>query len=213
MNMTIDEDEFSSVPAIPPEEGGIDEPAGNYDEEDPDDEEGGMVSSVPCRRDMQDDRGYSMLDQPMYDNPQNQLINDIAKDESYPALYNFILGAEMGIKAKMRLMTRAAAFQSKNQVFSNIENTRDFQMIQDDFELVRKFARLDFTSYDLTADYFTADSIMEAMHNIRLRRSRRALNLRQVNTQRSESVMEQQALEESEDKRLGRKVPLIGSYL
>ena len=207
-----DDEEYSSVPAILPEEGGIDEPEGNYAGDDDVDEEG-LASSVPRHPQRPEHDGFAMLDQPMYDNPQNQLINDIAKDESHPALYNFILGAEMGMKAKMRLITRAAAFQSKNQVFSNIENTRDFQMIQDDFELVRKFARLDFTSYDLTADYFTADAIMESMHNIRLRRSRRALNLRQINTQRSESVMEQQALEDSEDKRLGRKVPLIGSYL
>lgn len=149
------------------------------------------------------------LDEPVYDSPNLQLLNDIARDESLPPLVRFIAQGKMGRVAQERLVAMAATFLSKNQVFSNIENTRDFQMVQDDMAYVDKLSTLDFTTYDLSADYLAAKALLYASHNIRLRRSRKALNLRQINTQRSESVSEV-AREDAEDRRLRSKIPFLG---
>lgn len=150
------------------------------------------------------------IDEPVYDAPSLQILNDIAMDESRPAIYRYIQSSRITRSAKARLNTILAAFLSKNQVFSNIENLRDFQMVQDDVRYVQTLARLDYTQYDLTADYHTVMAIMEGNVNLRLRRSRKALNLRQVNTRREESVSEQVVRDEAEDKRLRSKIPFLG---
>lgn len=130
----------------------------------------------------------SLMRQPSYEENQIQLMNDIASDESLGVLTYYIQNlSQLGNKAQARLVTRATAFQSKNQVFSNIENQRDYLMAQDDFEYAKILSKADFTSFDMNADYYVAEAIMEAQFNIRLRRSKRALNLLQLNTQRSES--------------------------
>ena len=150
------------------------------------------------------------IDEPVYDAPGLQILNDIAMDESRPAIYRYIQRSRITPAAKKRLNTILAAFLSKNQVFSNIENLRDFQMVQDDVKYVQMLSRIDYTQYDLTADYHTAMAIMEGNVNLRLRRSRKALNLRQVNTRREESVSEQVVRDEAEDKRLRSKIPFLG---
>lgn len=150
------------------------------------------------------------IDEPVYDAPSLQLLNDIAMDESRPAIYRYIQASRITRSAKSRLNMILAAFLSKNQVFSNIENLRDFQMVQDDMRYVQTLARLDYTQYDLTADYHTIMAIMEGNVNLRLRRSRKALNLRQVNTRREESVSEQVVRDEADDKRLRSKIPFLG---
>lgn len=149
------------------------------------------------------------LEQPVYDNPNLQLLNDIARDETLPPLVRFIAQGQMGSIAKNRLIVMGATFLSKNQVFSNIENTRDFLMARDDMIYADKLSTLDFTTYDLSADYLHAKALLYASHNIRLRRSRKALSLRQLNTQRSESVSEI-AKEDEEDRRLRSKIPFLG---
>jgi len=53
---------------------------------------------------------------------------------------------------------------------------------------------------------------MEGNVNLRLRRSRKALNLRQVNTRREESVSEQVVRDEADDKRLRSKIPFLGGF-
>lgn len=153
------------------------------------------------------------LEQPVYESQNAQLLNDIAKDESLPALARFILGGNMGIVAKVRLLAQSATFLSKNQVFSNIENNRDFMMIQDDMDYVRRLSILDFTTFDMTSDYMAAEAMMQASHNVRLRRSRKALMLRQANTQRTENVNEEIARSDQEDRKLRSRIPLLGGQL
>ena len=85
-------------------------------------------------------------------------------------------------------------------------------MVQDDVKYVQMLARLDFTQYDLTTDYLTTMATMEGNVNLRLRRSRKALNLRQVNTRREESVSEQVVRDEADDKRLRSKIPFLGGF-
>lgn len=152
------------------------------------------------------------IDEPVYDSPGLQILNDIAMDESRPAIYRYIKASRITRSAKRRLNAILAAFLSKNQVYSNIENLRDFQMVQDDVRYVQMLSRLDYTQYDLTADYYTAMGLMEGNVNLRLRRSRKALNLRQVNTRREESISEQVVRDEAEDKRLRSKFPLLGGF-
>ena len=152
------------------------------------------------------------IDEPVYDAPSLQLLNDIAMDESGPAIYRYIQRARITRIAKDRMNMILAAFLSKNQVFSNIENLKDFQMVQDDVKYVQMLARLDFTQYDLTTDYLTTMATMEGNVNLRLRRSRKALNLRQVNTRREESVSEQVVRDEADDKRLRSKIPFLGGF-
>lgn len=150
------------------------------------------------------------IDEPVYDAPGLQILNDIAMDESRPAIYRYIQTARITRAAKVRLSMILAALLSKNQVFSNIENFRDFQMVQDDVKYVQMLSRLDYTQYDLTADYYAVMAIMEGNVNLRLRRSRKALNLRQVNTRREESVSEQVVRDDAEEKRLRSKIPFLG---
>ena len=159
-----------------------------------------------------EDEDFGRIPQPSYDNQAAQLTNDIAADESQPVLMDFIKKSRIGFIGKTRLMMWAAVFLSKNQVYSNVENIRDFQMVQDDYEYVKLISRCDFTSYDMTPDYLAAEAAIEAQHNIRLRRSRRALNLKQLNTniQRTENV---EMSETAEDKKLTRKYSLLGNNM
>lgn len=152
----------------------------------------------------------SMTNQPVYETDQTQIINDIAADESVPALiHNISSLSRLGVKAKARLIARTIAFQSKDQVFSNIINLSDYQAAQDDFEYAQILSKGDFTAFDVNSDYFTAEAIMEAKFNIRLRRSRNALNLQQINTQRQEQVYSQQH-HNQEERKLRNRIPFIG---
>ena len=172
-------------------------------------EDGHFNMPADVRREVVDP---SLMQQPAYDDNQAQVLNDMAADESLPVLSYYITQlARIGNKAQARLVTRAAAFQSKNQVFSNIVDVRDYQMAQDDYAYVGLLSQADFTCFDMNTDYFTAIGIMESMFNIRLRRSRKALNLLQANTQRQESIMagggQQQ---QQEDRGIWGKIPLLG---
>jgi hypothetical protein len=154
-----------------------------------------------------------LMQQPMYDEPTMQILNDIASDESFPILVQYITQlSHLGRQAQARLIARASAFQSKNQVFSNIQNQNDYMMAQDDFTYAQIMSKCDYSSYDTNADYFTAEAIMEAQFNIRLRRSRNALNLLQINTQRQESIMSQHPAQE-EERKLRSKIPFLGQYM
>jgi hypothetical protein len=154
-----------------------------------------------------------LMQQPMYDEPTMQILNDIASDESFPILVQYITQlSHLGRQAQARLIARASAFQSKNQVFSNIQNQNDYMMAQDDFAYAQIMSKCDYSTYDTNADYFTAEAIMEAQFNIRLRRSRNALNLLQINTQRQESIMSQHPAQE-EERKLRSKIPFLGQFM
>jgi hypothetical protein len=155
-----------------------------------------------------------LMQQPMYDEPTMQILNDIASDESFPILVQYITQlSHLGRQAQARLIARASAFQSKNQVFSNINNQNDYMMAQDDFTYAQILSKCDYSTYDTNADYFTAEAIMEAQFNIRLRRSRNALNLLQINTQRQESIMGNSHPQQEEERKLSRKIPFLGQYM
>lgn len=155
----------------------------------------------------------NLMQQPMYDEPTMQILNDIAADESFPVLVQYITQlSHLGRQAQARLIARASAFQSKNQVFSNIQNLNDYMMAQDDFTYAQILSKADYSTYDMNADYYTAEAIMEAMFNIRLRRSKNALNLLQINTQRQESIMSQHPAQE-EERKLRTKIPFLGQHL
>lgn len=152
----------------------------------------------------------ALMQQPSYDDNNIQILNDTAADESLPVLNYYISQlSHLGDKAQGRLIARAASFQSKNQVFSNIVDTRDYQMAQDDFQYAQILSKADFTAFDMNTDYFTAEAIMEAQFNIRLRRSRKALNLSMFNTQRQESIMAGGQHHE-ESQKIWQKVPFLG---
>ena len=154
-----------------------------------------------------------LLQQPMYDDPTMQVLNDTSADESFPLLVQYITQlSHLGRQAQARLIVRASAFQSKNQVFSNIQNQNDYMMAQDDYMYAQILSKADYSTYDMNADYFTAEAVMEAQFNIRLRRSRNALNLLQLNTQRQESVMGGHP-QADEERKLSRKIPFLGQYM
>jgi hypothetical protein len=152
----------------------------------------------------------SLMQQPAYEENQIQLMSDIASDESLPVLTYYITNSQLGHKAQARLITRASAFQSKNQVFSNIIDQRDYQMAQDDYEFAKILSVADFTSFDLTTDYFTAEAIMESQFSIRIRRARKALNLLQLNTQRQESGQIGGYHQQQEKQGVLQKLSLLG---
>jgi hypothetical protein len=152
----------------------------------------------------------SLISQPAYDDNAIQILNDTAADDSEPAVHGFLTYSEMGDRMKKRIDVRASAFLSKNHVFSNIVDNRDYLMAQDDFQYVKILSEADTTSMDLTSDYFTADAIIEANHNIRLRRSRKALNLSMFNTVRQESMFAgAQPLDEN--RKIWQKIPFLGN--
>jgi hypothetical protein len=154
-----------------------------------------------------------LTQQPMYDEPTMQILNDIAADESFPVLLQYVTQLSgLGRQTQARLVARMATFQSKNQVFSNLQNQNDFMKAQDDFQYAAILSTADMTSYDTNADFFTAQALMEASFNTRLLRSRNALNLLQLNTQRSEQIMGSNPVQQEEQK-LRRKIPVLGQYL
>jgi hypothetical protein len=152
----------------------------------------------------------SLTAQPSYDEGGIQILNDIAADESLPVISFFISRlAQLGDKAQARLLVRAAASQSKNQVFSNIVDTRDYQMAIDDYKYAQILSKADFTAFDMNADYLMTEALIDSQHAIRLRRSRRALNLQMINTTRTE--MAGGSDYQTEDHRkIWQKVPFLG---
>lgn len=152
----------------------------------------------------------SLMQQPAYDDNGIQILNDIASDESLPVLNYYIAQlSQLGDKAQARLIARASSALSKNQVFSNIVDSRDYMMAQDDFKYAQLLSKADFTAFDMNTDMFVAEAIMEQNFNIRLRRSRKALNLQMINTQRTEMAGGGYAQEEQHQK-IWQKVPFLG---
>jgi hypothetical protein len=178
----------------------------NMYETDPD-----STGSFPIPQEGHNVMDPALMQQPAYDDNGIQILNDIASDESLPVLGYYISQlSHLGEKAQARLIARASAFQSKNQVFSNIVDTRDYQMAQDDYAYAKLLSTADFTAFDMNTDYFTAEAIMESQHNIRLRRSRKALNLQMINTRREESYMGGGQAQQEEHKNVWSKIPFIG---
>lgn len=173
-------------------------------------EPGGEVAYPAQQESREDVIDPALMQQPAYDDNGIQILSDIASDESLPVL-SYYIGqlSQLGEKAQSRLIARASAFQSKNQVFSNIVDVRDYQMAQDDFKYAQLLSKADFTAFDMNADYFTAEAIMEAQFNIRLRRSRKALNLQMINTQRTE-MAQTGGHQEEQHQKIWQKVPFLG---
>jgi H2-forming N5,N10-methylenetetrahydromethanopterin dehydrogenase-like enzyme len=141
-----------------------------------------------------------------------RIITEIARDESLPNIVHYIENiGKLSYIAKARLIARAACFQSKNYVYSNITDAADMMRVQDDFELVRLVSRIGLSSFDRNVDYMTAESLIESEHNIRIRRSKGALNLTMINTQRSESTSIQK-VKSDEERKIRSKIPLIGGF-
>jgi hypothetical protein len=155
----------------------------------------------------------NLLDQPAYEDTTIQAINDMAADEAFPVIVAYVNHhSRLGKQTKARLIVRAAAFESKNHVLSYLTSQNDLMAAQDDFQMVGILSKADMTSMDMTSDFFTAETLVESQHNIRLRRSREALNLLQITTRRSETVMtEQRRHEEKEEKGLRRRIPILGN--
>jgi len=155
----------------------------------------------------------NLLDQPAYEDTTIQAINDMAADEAFPVIVAYVNHhSRLGKQTKARLIVRAAAFESKNHVLSYLTSQNDLMAAQDDFQMVAILSKADMTSMDMTSDFFTAETLIESQHNIRLRRSRDALNLLQLTTRRTENIMtEQRRHEEKEEKSLRRRIPLLGN--
>lgn len=155
----------------------------------------------------------SVVQQSSYEIEPIKIIYDASRDESLPQLVFYVMNTPMSREAKMRLIAQAACYLSKNHVYSNLVDVRDYMAAQDDFELSKVLARFGLTSFDRNVDYLEAVSLIEAEHSIRLRRSRDALNLKQLNTQRSENVSYDNPVAQRDERKLRQKLPLIGSYM
>jgi hypothetical protein len=213
--LNLRQDPKYNIPQQPAQPGQMDQglpPTEPVDEDlfEPD-ENAEPEGAFPLQQDSKNVIDPTLMQQPAYDDNGIQILNDIASDESLPMLGYFVGHlSHLGEKAQARLIARATSFQSKNQVFSNIVDTRDYQMAQDDFQYAKLLSTADFTAFDMNTDYFTAEAIMEAQFNIRLRRSRKALNLQMINTRREESFMGGGAAQQEEHKGVWQKIPFIG---
>lgn len=153
------------------------------------------------------------IDQPLYEDGRLQMFNDVAKDESFASFLAFVKNSALSEAVKGRLIAQAAAVLSKNYVFSVLSDERDLLMAQDDIEMIDMMSEVAMTRYDKNADYLTAKAILSSNTNIRIRRSKGGLFLKQLNTTRSESVSEERMQAESEKKNFRQKIPIIGSFL
>jgi hypothetical protein len=142
-----------------------------------------------------------------------KIHHEAARDESLPETVFFILNAKMSPRAKMRMIAGAAAFLSKNHVYSYLTDPLDMMRAQDDFTMFSMVSRVGLTSFDRNVDFMTAGAIVEAQHSIRLRRSRDALNLRSLNTitERHENV--EASPQRKEEKSMMSRIPILGSIL
>jgi hypothetical protein len=186
-------------------------PVGDDLYEDVIDPDAAKENAFPIRRHPEQDViDPSLMQQPAYDDNGIQILNDIASDESLPVLNYYIAQlSQLGEKAQSRLIVRASAALSKNYVFSNIVDSRDYMMAQDDFKYAQLLSKADFTAFDMNTDMFTAEAVLEANFNARIRRSRKALNLQMINTQRTEMAGGGYQQEEQHQK-IWQKVPFLG---
>lgn len=153
------------------------------------------------------------IDQPLYEDGRLQMFNDVAKDESFTPFLSFLQDSSLSEAVKGRLVAQAAAVLSKNYVFSVLTDERDLLMAQDDIEMIDMMSEVGMTRYDKNADYLTAKAILHSNTNIRIRRSKGGMFLKQLNTTRSESFSEDRMQAESEKKSFRQKIPIIGSFL
>ena len=142
-----------------------------------------------------------------------KLHHEAARDESLPELVFFIMNAKISPRAKMRLIAGAAAFLSKNHVYSYLTDPLDLMRAMDDFTMFAMVSRVGLTSFDRNVDFLTTSAILEAQHSIRLRRSRDALNLRSLNTitERHENV--ELTPVKREEKSMLSRIPILGAIL
>lgn len=157
--------------------------------------------------------GDSPLDQPLYEDGRLQMFNDVAKDESLATFLEYLTKSPLSKDVKVRLVAQAAAFLSKNYVFSVLDHERDQQMAMDDIEMSFQMAEIGMTRYDMNIDYLTAKANLQSNINIRLRRSKGGLFLKQLNTTRNESVSEERMQADKETRSFRQKIPIIGSFM
>lgn len=153
------------------------------------------------------------LDQPLYEDGRLQMFNDVAKDESLQAYIEYMARSPLSEGVKARLVSQAAAFLSKNYVFSILDNERDLQMAMDDIEMPFMMSEISMTRYDKNVDYLTGKAILQSNINIRLRRSKGGKFLDKINTTRSESISEERMQADKETRSFRQKIPIIGSFL
>lgn len=157
--------------------------------------------------------GEPPLDQPLYEDGRLQMFNDVAKDESLKAYIEYLNKSPLSSDVKARLVAQAAAFLSKNYVFSILSDERDQHMALDDMEFAFMMCEIPMTRYDKNTDYFNAKAILESNVGIRIRRSKGGRFLDKINTTRSESISEERMQAEKETRSFRQKIPIIGSFL
>lgn len=155
----------------------------------------------------------SVVQQSSYEIEPIKIIYDASRDESLPQIVFYIMNSNISREAKMRHIAKAACYLSKNHVYSYLTDTMDFMRAQDDYEMSKVISRFGLTSFDRNIDYLHAETLIEAEHSIRLRRSRNALNLQQLNTQRTENINTENPVAQHEERKLRQKIPLLGGYL
>lgn len=154
----------------------------------------------------------SVLEQSKFEDDNIRIITEVARDESLPNLVHYIEKvSKMSYIAKARLIAMATCFLSKNYVYSNISDPLDMMRVQDDYEYVRLVSRIGLSSFDRSIDFLTAGALTESQFNIRIRRSKGALNLLQVNTQRTESTQTQRTKIMQDERKVQSRIPLISS--
>ena len=155
----------------------------------------------------------SLTEKPYFEDDSIKIITEVARDESLANVVHFIEHtSHIDRGAKARLIARAGCFMSRNYVFSNITDTLDMLRVLDDFEYVKKLSRIGLTCFDRNIDYLTAETLIEAEHGIRVRRSKDALNLKMINTRRQESSMEQVNKRYQDEQKFRQKIPVLGSF-
>lgn len=155
----------------------------------------------------------SVVQQSSYEIEPIKIIYDASRDESLPQIVFYVMNSNISREAKMRHIAKAACYLSKNHVYSFLTDSLDFMRAQDDYEMSKVISRFGLTSFDRNIDYLHAETLIEAEHSIRLRRSRNALNLQQLNTQRTESINIENPVAQRDERKLRQKIPLLGGYL
>jgi hypothetical protein len=150
---------------------------------------------------------------PGFEQEAYKILHETARDESLPETVFFILNSHLSKRAKLRKIAGAAAFLSKNPVYSYLTNPLDFMQAQDDYWMFHLVHRIGLTSFDRNVDFMTADAIIEGNFNLRLRRSRDALNLKSLTTSTTRAENVDMSPRQQEERTLRSKIPLIGSLL
>jgi len=134
-------------------------------------------------------------DSSMWDNEWIRFMSELAKNESVQDILNYIGAVEWTDRQKKTIMAYARIVLGKGLSTTYFGNQRDYRMLYDDKALIDCDLPLGMTRFDITPEFNILLGLISLHFGIESRKSRGALFLKRIGTQRHEIEHEERTKE------------------